>query len=168
MATHVIVMGVSGVGKSTVAELLARRLGVPFAEADEFHPPANVEKMRGGVPLDDDDRLPWLTDIAAWIRARDAEGVSSVVACSALKRKYRDILRSGAPTVFFAYLAGSEELIGARMAARKGHFFPPALLSSQFRDLEPLEPDEPGTTLDVAEPPELIVDRLTPLVTAAG
>ncbi|GGM92639.1 gluconokinase [Thermopolyspora flexuosa] len=166
MATHVIVMGVAGSGKSTVARLLADRLGLRFAEADRFHPPANIAKMERGVPLDDADRLPWLTDLAAWIRDREAEGASTVVACSALKRRYRDILRTGAPEVFFAHLAGTEEVIRDRLAARSGHFFPPALLSSQFRDLEPLQPDEHGITLDVAEPPERLADRLAALLAA--
>jgi carbohydrate kinase, thermoresistant glucokinase family len=166
MATHVIVMGVAGSGKSTIARLLSDRLGLGFAEADRFHPPANIAKMERGVPLDDADRLPWLTDLAAWIRDREAEGASTVVACSALKRRYRDILRTGAPEVLFAHLAGTEEVIRERMASRTGHFFPPALLSSQFRDLEPLEPDERGVTLDVTEPPERIVERLVPLLTA--
>jgi len=166
MATHVIVMGVAGSGKSTVARLLADRLGLGFAEADRFHPPANIAKMERGIPLEDADRLPWLTDLAAWIRDREAEGASTVVACSALKRRYRDILRTGAPEVFFAHLAGTEEVIRDRLAARSGHFFPPALLSSQFRDLEPLQPDEHGITLDVAEPPERLVDRLAALLAA--
>lgn len=166
MATHVVVMGVAGSGKSTVAASLADRLGREFAEADRFHPAENIAKMRQGIPLGDADRLPWLTGIAAWIRDRDAAGIPTVVACSALKRAYRDILRTGSPGVLFAHLAGTEEVIRDRIAARTGHFFPPALLDSQFRDLEPLGPDERGVTLDVTEPPERLVDLLVPVATA--
>ncbi|HEX6473073.1 MAG TPA: gluconokinase [Streptosporangiaceae bacterium] len=133
-------MGVSGSGKTTVGELLAERLGWEFADADQFHSPANVAKMRSGTPLTDADRAAWLRGIAAWIDDRIAAGKPGVVTCSALKRGYRDMLRR--PDVRFVYLDGDRELIARRMAVRKGHFFPVSLLDSQFRELEPPGPDE--------------------------
>jgi gluconokinase len=153
----VVVMGVSGCGKSTVGRVLAQRLGVPFAEADEFHPKANIDKMSAGRPLTDDDRWPWLRSIATWIGAR-ADGGGGVVTCSALKRTYRDLLRSATDQVWFLHLHGSRETIGARVAARSGHFMPPALLDSQIADLEPLGSDEPGLVVDVAAGPDQIVE----------
>ncbi|PRX97390.1 gluconokinase [Allonocardiopsis opalescens] len=157
---HLIVMGVSGAGKTTVGELLAERLGYRYAEADEFHPPANIAKMEHGTPLGDADRLPWLEALAEWTGRRDAEGVSTVLACSALKRRYRDILRRGAPGVRFVHLGGSPELIRQRITARKGHFMPAGLLDSQLRDLEPLGADEDGVTVDVGPGPEEITDKV--------
>lgn len=151
----VVVMGVSGSGKTTVGRALAARLGVPYAEADDFHPAANIDKMSAGVALTDEDRRPWLRAIAAWIGEQAAGGV---VTCSALRRSYRDLLRSAAARVWFLHLDGERALIAARIAARTGHFMPPALLDSQFADLEPLDPDEPGLAVDVAEPPEEIVE----------
>jgi gluconokinase len=150
----IVVMGVAGSGKTTVGQGLARRLGVEYAEADDFHPPANVAKMSAGTPLTDDDRWPWLRTIAEWISEHPEGGV---VTCSALKRKYRDVLAAGGD-VLFAHLDGSKELIGARMAARKGHFMPPALLDSQFADLEPLQPDENGVVLSVSMTPDELVE----------
>lgn len=144
----VVVMGVSGSGKSTVGEELAERLGVPFAEADSFHPPANVAKMSVGTPLTDEDRRPWLAAIAAWLGDHAATG--GVVSCSALRRRYRDRLRRDTPEVFFLHLDGTEELIARRMAARKGHFMPRSLLRSQFETLEPLDADEHGAAVSVA------------------
>ncbi|MCE7008365.1 gluconokinase [Kibdelosporangium philippinense] len=150
----IVVMGVSGAGKTTVGRELAQRLGVDYAEADEFHPPENIAKMSSGTPLTDEDRWPWLHSIADWIKARQHTG--GVVTSSALKRKYRDVLRSGGD-VFFVHLDGTRELIAERLAARKGHFMPPALLDSQIADLEPLQPDERGIVLDIdAEPDELV------------
>ncbi len=150
----IVVMGVSGAGKTTVGRELAKRLGVDYAEADEFHPPENIAKMSAGTPLTDDDRWPWLQAIAAWIS--DHQQTSGVVTSSALKRKYRDVLRTGGE-VFFVHLDGTRELIAERLAARKGHFMPPALLDSQIADLEPLQPDERGVVLDIdAEPDELV------------
>lgn len=153
----VVVMGVSGSGKSTVGGLLAERLGVPYAEADDFHPPANIAKMAAGHPLDDSDRVPWLDAIAAWITARD--GLGGVVSCSALKRRYRDRLRVDAPGLFFLHLDGSPELIAARLAARMEHFMPPGLLRSQFDALERLEPDEAGVVLPIEGGPQQIAER---------
>jgi gluconokinase len=150
-----VVMGVSGSGKTTVGRLLAQRLGVPYAEADEFHPAANIAKMAAGRPLLDEDRLPWLTAIAEWMRSHAREG--GVVTCSALKRGYRDLLRSSGAPAWFLHLTGARALIAARVGARTDHFMPTALVDSQFADLEPLGPDEPGLVVDTASVPEDIV-----------
>ncbi|MBW3088506.1 gluconokinase [Bifidobacterium sp. 82T24] len=148
MTVQVVVMGVAGCGKTTIAEAVRDRMGYVYAEGDEFHPKASVEKMRAGIPLTDEDRWPWLATINRWMREQAAEGNSTVVSCSALKRAYRDVLRRDIP-VFFVHMVGSEEVIGKRMAARKGHYMPPSLLPSQFADLEPLEDDEPGITVSI-------------------
>ncbi|MFD3454084.1 gluconokinase [Streptomyces sp. NPDC058691] len=153
----VVVMGVSGSGKSTVGGLLAERLGVPYAEADDFHPPANIAKMSAGHPLDDEDRAPWLDAIAAWIAERGERG--GVVSCSALRRRYRDRLRKDAPGLFFLHLDGPEELIAARLAARMQHFMPAGLLHSQFEALEPLDPDEAGAVVTIEGGPQQITER---------
>jgi gluconokinase len=155
---EIVVMGVSGSGKTTVGAMLAERLGRPYAEADRFHPQANVAKMAAGHPLDDDDRRPWLAAIAAWIDERIARREAAVVTCSALKRKYRDVLRR--PAVAFVYLHGSQDLIAQRLAARKGHFFKQELLASQFADLEPPAPDEAAVTVSIDAPPASIVDAI--------
>lgn len=157
MTAVVVVMGVSGSGKTTVGALLAERLGVPYAEADDFHSPANVARMAAGHPLDDADRAPWLDAIAGWITARHGSG--GVISCSALRRRYRDRLRSDAPDLFFLHLDGPSELIAARLAARTGHFMPPGLLRSQFEALEPLEPDEAGAVVPLDGDPEQITER---------
>jgi gluconokinase len=149
---HLVVMGVSGSGKTTVGEALAAALGWRFVEGDSFHPAANVEKMSAGIPLDDDDRRPWLEALAAEIGKDEAAGRSSVVGCSALKRAYRDILRGGAPRVRFVHVHGERALLTERVAHRPGHFFPAALLDSQLAALEPLGPDEDGVVVDVALP----------------
>ena len=149
-------MGVSGTGKSTVATLLAQHLGWPMAEGDDFHSAANVAKMHAGHPLTDADRLPWLHSIADWIGAREAAGSGGVVTCSSLKRSYRDLLRDGHPDVRFVCLVGSRELLESRLDHRVGHFMPASLLDSQLATLEPLQPDEPGATIDVsASPPQI-------------
>lgn len=155
----IVVMGVSGVGKTTVARLLADRLGLPYAEADDFHPAANIAKMSAGVPLDDADRQPWLRALGAWLGQRAADGTGGVVTCSALKRSYRDVLRAACPDAYFLHLSGSHDLIGDRLAHRTGHFMPPSLLDSQYATLEPLQADENGTVLDVDAAPEALVDR---------
>ncbi|WP_282205151.1 gluconokinase [Kitasatospora fiedleri] len=155
----IVVMGVSGVGKTTVARLLADRLDLPYAEADDFHPAANIAKMSAGTPLDDRDRQPWLRALGGWLGERAAAGSGGVVTCSALKRDYRDLLRAACPDAFFLHLSGSHDLVGDRLAHRTGHFMPPALLDSQYADLEPLQPDEHGTVLDVGADPETLVDR---------
>ncbi len=161
----VVVMGVSGSGKSTVGELLAERLGVPYAEADAFHPPANVEKMSAGTPLDDEDRRPWLDAIAAWLAEHASTG-GGVVSCSALRRRYRDRLRESGAPLFFLHLEGSEELIAQRLADRKGHFMPRSLLRSQFATLEPLEPDEDGAAVPVGGTPREVTDQALTAFTA--
>ncbi|GGO85780.1 gluconokinase [Nocardioides phosphati] len=149
-----VVMGVSGSGKTTVGAAIGQRLRVPFADADDFHPAANVAKMAAGEALDDHDRWPWLETIGGWLAAHDATG--GVMSCSALKRRYRDQLRHHAQRVDFLHLHGTRDLIAARQAARTGHFMPASLLTSQFATLEPLAPDEHGLVLDV----DLAVDDI--------
>lgn len=156
----IVVMGVAGCGKSTVGALLAGRLGWPFRDADDFHPPANVAKMSSGTPLTDEDRWPWLEAIGAWIDERRAAGGRCVVTCSALKRVYRDKLLGGREGVRLVHLAGSQELIAQRMAARREHFMPTALLASQFAALEPPQPDEKALTLAIGAAPDLIVQDI--------
>ncbi|CAL9284976.1 MULTISPECIES: gluconokinase [unclassified Streptomyces] len=153
----VVVMGVAGTGKTTIGPLVAERLGVPYAEGDDFHPPANIAKMSAGVPLDDADRWPWLDAIGRWAGGR--AGLGGVVSSSALKRSYRDRLRAAAPGVVFLHLTGDRALIEERMAARRGHFMPTALLDSQFATLQPLGPDEAGVAVDVSGTPEEITER---------
>jgi gluconokinase len=153
----VVMMGVSGSGKTTIADAVARREGWPLLEGDKLHPPANIEKMSHGIPLTDEDRWPWLRAIAAVIDDWRAKGQSGVVACSALKRAYRDILIGDRTDVMLVYLQGSRQLIGERMAARQGHFMPPALLDSQFATLEEPGDDEHAIVVSVAETPDEIV-----------
>jgi gluconokinase len=147
--TIIVVMGVSGSGKTTIAAGLARREGWPLVEGDQFHPPANIAKMKAGTPLTDADRWPWLEAIAVKEDAFRAAGQSAVVACSALKRAYRDILIGDRADVVLVYLRGSKALIGERMKARKDHFMPPALLDSQFATLEEPSPDEHPIVVDI-------------------
>ncbi len=157
---QLIVMGVAGAGKTTVAERLALRLGCEVADADDFHPAANIAKMTAGIPLTDDDRWPWLDAIAAWIRARDQAGRTAVVTCSALKRAYRRRLLAASPRSVFVHLTGTPELLAQRIAGRRGHFMSPAMLASQLAILEPLGPDEPGLTVDVAPSPDELARRI--------
>jgi gluconokinase len=153
----VVVMGVSGSGKSTVGAGVAELLAVPFAEADDFHPPANAASMAEGVPLTDEDREPWLDRIAEWLtRHQDAGGV---IACSALARRYRDRLQRAAPGVFFLHLDGSAELIAERLRARRGHFMPVSLLRSQLDTLEELEPYERGAVVGIDGTPDEVSAR---------
>jgi len=156
----VVVMGVSGSGKSTVGAALGQRLRVPFADADDFHPDANIVKMTAGQALDDDDRRPWLTSIGEWL-AEHADG--GVMSCSALKRAYRDQLREHCPTVEFLHLSGTPEVIGRRQASRPGHFMPASLLRSQFEILEPLADDERGVAIDVDQNIDSIVHQFVSL-----
>lgn len=157
-----VVMGVSGSGKSTVGAALAQRLRVPFEDADDLHPRANIAKMAAGQPLDDADRHPWLEVIGEWLAVHggSGEGAGGVMSCSALKRSYRDQLRAHAPDVVFVHLAGSHDVIAERQASRPGHFMPASLLASQFATLEPLEPDEAGVVVDVDQGVDAIVDSV--------
>jgi gluconokinase len=153
-----VLMGVSGCGKSTTGALLAGRLGWPFRDADSFHPPANIEKMSRGTPLTDEDRAPWLNAIASWIDGRLAAGEPGIVSCSALKRAYRDVIVGGRKGVRLVYLKGEKELIANRMAARLDHFMPPALLDSQFATLEEPGADERPLVVPVAAQPAEVVE----------
>lgn len=160
-APVLVIMGVAGCGKSTVAGLLAGRLGWDLAEGDDMHSAANIAKMAAGHPLTDDDRWPWLARVAAWIREHTTAHRPGIVTCSALRRSYRDVLRG--ERVVFVYLAASRGLIARRLAARHGHFMPSSLLDSQFAALEPPGPDEHAITVDVSGSPE----QTASLVTAA-
>lgn len=157
--TAVVVMGVSGCGKTTVALALADRLGWVFAEADDFHPAANIAKMESGHPLDDDDRAPWLASIRDWLRERTTAGQDAVLTCSALKRAYRDVLRDGGPDVVFLHLVGDPETLAQRMGSRSGHFMPGSLLRSQLATLEPLGGGETGAEVSILLDPDAIVDE---------
>jgi gluconokinase len=143
----IIVAGVSGSGKSTVGALLAGRLGWPFIDGDLLHPPANIAKMQHGEPLTDEDRLPWLRAVGQYMDEQIAAGGSALVACSALKRSYRDLLLAGRPDARIAFLQIGEEVVAQRLAARHGHFFNPRLIDSQFADLELPRPDETGVVV---------------------
>jgi gluconokinase len=156
-APVVLIMGVSGCGKSTTGERLAARLGWIFRDADSFHPTANVEKMSRGVPLDDEDRKPWLAAIAAWMDERSAAGEPAVVTCSALKRRYRDVLIGDRGFVRLVHLVGEKALIAERMARRTDHFMPPALLDSQFAALEAPGEDENPLRVSITLDPEAVV-----------
>ena len=153
-------MGVSGSGKSTVADALAKRLGWRYEDGDRFHPPGNVARMSAGHPLTDEDRLPWLQAIADEIDRVCRQGERAVIACSALKRAYRDILLHGRADVRFVFLKGTQDLIAGRLAARKGHFMPPDLLASQFRTLEPPAAGEYPITVSIDAPVAAIVDDI--------
>jgi gluconokinase len=153
-------MGVAGVGKTLVGSQLAAALGVPFLEGDQVHPAANVQKMAHGIPLTDADRLPWLETIAARVAEAKRAGTGIVVACSALKRSYRDILRSADPDLRFVHLVGERALIAQRLTTRAGHFMPASLLDSQLATLEHPGPDERAIVLDSREPPDAIVRDL--------
>jgi len=157
--THLVVMGVSGSGKSTIAELLRERLGWEFAEADEFHPEANIRKMTQGTPLTDEDRWPWLRAMQAWMTEHAAAGESTIVTCSALKRTYRDLLREADGVVLFIHLDGDPDVIGERMEHRTGHFMPKSLLPDQLNALEPLAPDEGGIRVSIEQTPADIANE---------
>ena len=150
------------VGEDHGRRQLAQRLGWEFAEGDDHHPPANVEKMRAGTPLTDADREPWLRGLAAWIAERERAGTSCVLTCSALRRSYRDLLRQGNESVFFAHVDVPEAVLAERLAARTGHYMPPSLLGSQLATLEPLEDDEPGITVPGTGEPDDVVDAISP------
>jgi gluconokinase len=156
-----VIMGVSGSGKSLIGAMLARAIDVEFVEGDDLHPPDNVKRMAAGIPLTDDNRRGWLTRIAERLRAARRAGLGLVVSCSALKRIYRDLLRSaGASDLQFVYLAGSRELLAERLANRRGHFMPPSLLESQLGILEEPSPDEHAWVCDIRKTPEAIVADL--------
>lgn len=156
-APLIVVMGVSGSGKSAVGAALAQRLRVPYADADDFHPESNVAKMTAGQALDDHDRWPWLEKIGEWLVEHQDHG--GVMSCSALKRRYRDQLRRHTSDTEFVHLHGTPDVITRRQASRPGHFMPASLLSSQFATLEPLEPDEWGTVIDVDQSIDAIVNE---------
>jgi gluconokinase len=158
--TTLVVMGVSGSGKTSVGEEVAKRLGWVFAEGDAFHPPENIAKMRAGIPLEDADRLPWLQRLAAWIGEREAHGENAVVTCSALKRSYRELLRRDHPSVYFVHVTASRQVLEQRLADREGHYMPASLLPSQLATLEPLQPDEPGVTLTDPGDVDAVVEEL--------
>jgi carbohydrate kinase (thermoresistant glucokinase family) len=161
LAPHaLIVMGVSGSGKTTIGERLAARIGWRYEDADFFHPAANVAKMSAGQPLTDEDRWPWLRAIADEIDRASAAGERVVIGCSALRRVYRDVLVHGRRDVRIIYLQGTQALIADRLGSRKGHFMPPGLLTSQFKTLEPPTPDEHAVTVSIDAPAEIIVDNI--------
>jgi len=156
-----VIMGVSGSGKSTIGAALARHDAVRFLEGDAFHPAANVKKMMAGIPLDDDDRSGWLDALAVEIGQARSRNLGLVLSCSALKRGYRDLLRTADPALRFVHLTGPRALIAARMQARPGHYMPPSLLDSQLQTLEPLQPDEAGLSLDITLAPQALVECIT-------
>ncbi len=158
--TILVIMGVSGAGKTSVAEALATTLGWSFEEGDSLHPQENILKMQAGHPLTDADRQPWLTAVAAWIDHQLAYGLSGIITCSALKRSYRNIVVGGRAGVRLVYLRGSAALIAERLARRRGHFMPAALLRSQFESLEAPGPDENPVIVDIGQPGDLIVDQI--------
>jgi carbohydrate kinase (thermoresistant glucokinase family) len=162
---HLVVMGVSGTGKTTVATELAERYGWQFIEGDSLHPPGNIAKMTAGIPLDDDDRWPWLEVLASLLAFHHDDGISSVLTCSALKRSYRDALRVALPegSVFFVHLAAPFPVLLARMESRE-HFMPPSLLQSQFDVLEPLAADEVGAVFDVSQPVADVISQILEVV----
>ena len=156
---HLVFMGVSGSGKSTAGQAVNARLGWEFAEGDDFHPQANIDKMSAGRPLVDEDRIPWLESLAAWTREHDAAGRPTMISCSALRRSYRDILRTGGEHTFFVHMVGDKGLLLERMSSRE-HFMPPALLESQLDTLEPLGEDEAGMAVDVDQTPDVIAQQV--------
>ncbi|MGG5174451.1 gluconokinase [Pseudarthrobacter sp. J1763] len=162
-AIHVVVMGVAGAGKSTIAEALSQELGWDMAEADQFHPAENINKMESGTPLTDEDRWPWLRSIRDWMSTEAKAGKNTVLTCSALKHTYRELLSEAEGTVVFVHLDGSPELLRERMGGREGHFMPPTLLPSQLATLEPLteaELAQGSVRLDISQKPEAIVSAV--------
>lgn len=165
--TAVVFMGVCGSGKTTIAKLFAQRVDWPFAEADDFHSPANVAKMASGTPLTDDDRWPWLRSLRDWLSRECAAGHNVVMTCSSLKKAYRDILREADADVYFIELTGSPEVLKARLTYRKDHYMPVQLLDSQLAILESLSPNEPGFKVDINHTASEIVDNVLSLLKLA-
>ena len=159
-AIVLVLMGVSGAGKTTVARILAGRLGWPFQEGDELHPQANIDKMKAGQPLTDADRLSWLVAVAGWVDGRLDGGENGIITCSALKRSYRDVINRRGSGVVFGFLSGTKAAIAPRVVARQAHFMPSSLLDSQFVDLEEPGPDEPHIRVDVGLPPGAIAEAI--------
>jgi gluconokinase len=162
-----VVMGVSGSGKTEIGRRLAERLHLDFIEGDAFHPPQNIAKMSAGMPLGDEDRYEWLLRLQQQLRQAAQAGKAVVLTCSALKRRYRDLLREGNPDLLFVHLHGDRDLLASRMHTRSGHFMPASMLDSQLATFEPLQADERFITLDVRETPEQIVDRIVAACDAA-
>jgi gluconokinase len=155
-----VLTGVSGAGKTTVANILSGRLGWPFQEGDALHPASNIEKMTAGQPLSDEDRRRWIETVAEWVEKRLGASENGLITCSALKRSYRDVINRHLRGVMFVYLAGSKATIAPRLAARQAHFMPSSLLDSQFADLDDLQPDEPHIRVDIGPPPGEIADGI--------
>ncbi len=164
---HVVVMGVAGSGKSTIAHGLSARLGWPVAEGDDFHSVDSIAKMASGHPLTDDDRRPWLDRIVDWTAEQDRAGKPTLVTCSALRRVYRDRLRTAPGRTVFIHLVGSADVLAARLAARTDHFMPPSLLPSQLATLEPLEPDEDGVVVDIEQAVDPMLDCIVEALTTS-
>ncbi|MCP2030272.1 carbohydrate kinase (thermoresistant glucokinase family) [Okibacterium sp. HSC-33S16] len=163
--TQIVVMGVSASGKSTIGALIAGALGVPFVDGDALHPQSNIEKMAGGHPLNDDDRWPWLAIVGETLATAGAAGTGMVIACSALRRGYRQAIIDNAPEVRFIHLDGSREVLAARIEGRSDHFMPPSLLDSQFATLEPLAEDEPGIVVNIDQTVAAIVAEAVEAIT---
>jgi gluconokinase len=164
----IVVMGVSGSGKSTIAKILADRTGSVFLDADDLHTPDNISRMTAGTALGDELRLPWLHSVGKVIREQIDEGNQVVVACSALKQSYRDLLRSYSPDLYFIFLDGSREVIQSRVEARNHRFMPMSLLDSQFESLEPLTSEESGISVDIVETPKAIVEEIVNVLDASS
>ncbi|GHD50634.1 gluconokinase [Mycetocola manganoxydans] len=165
---QIIVMGVSGSGKSTIGALIAGALGVPFVDGDSLHPQSNIEKMAGGQPLNDDDRWPWLATVGRTLADAGRRGTGMVIACSALRRSYREAILETAPRTRFVHLAGTREVLATRVEGRSDHFMPTTLLDSQFATLEPLGDDEPGIVINIDQTVPAIVAEAAAALTESS